>query len=69
MDNERPYPSDLKPTAVEFRVVDGRVSCPRLGATVVERCRECDYLLRIDDRDGVRIVCSPSRYAVDDWVA
>ncbi len=69
MDGERSYPSDPEPTAIELRAVDGGVSCPRLGATVVERCRECSYLLRIEDRDGLRVVCSVPRYAVEDWVA
>jgi hypothetical protein len=69
MDNERPYLSDLEPAAIELRAVDGRVSCPRLGPTVVERCRECDYLLRIEDRDGLRVACSVSRFALEDWVA
>ena len=45
------------------RVVGGRVVCGRLGAVVVDRCRECVYLVRLDmaarkDLADVYVVCA-----------
>jgi len=39
-------------------VVDERLDCPRLGREVaIERCLECGWLLYLDARDGLIVVC------------
>jgi hypothetical protein len=30
----------------------GRVECPLLGEVPLDRCQECDHLIRIDDTQG-----------------
>ena len=44
-------------------VIDARVDCPRVGTVDLDRCRECAYLLRLDDAvlagaSGIHVVCS-----------
>ena len=44
-------------------VIDARVECPRVGTVDLDRCRECAYLLRLDDAvlagaSEIRILCS-----------
>ena len=46
-----------------IRVIDERVDCPRLGTVVLDRCRECAYLLRMEDAilagmSETHVVCS-----------
>jgi hypothetical protein len=45
---------------VRYPVLAGRVTCVRLGAVEVERCRECVYLLRMESSAGTptHVVCA-----------
>jgi hypothetical protein len=48
---------------LQIRVIDGRVDCPRVGTVVLDRCRECAYLLRMEDEilagaSETHVVCS-----------
>ncbi len=49
----------------EYRinVIGDRVACPRVGAVDLDRCRECTYLVRLEDAGPDRpsasyVVCS-----------
>jgi hypothetical protein len=44
-------------------VIDDRVDCPRVGCIDIDRCRECAYLLRLEDAaqaatSKTHVVCS-----------
>jgi hypothetical protein len=46
-----------------IHVIRGRVACPRVGAVDLDRCRECTYLVRLEDTgpdrpSGSYVVCS-----------
>ena len=48
---------------LRISVIDARVACPRVGTVDLDRCRECAYLLRLDDTvlaeaPAIHIVCS-----------
>ena len=48
---------------LRIRVIEDRVDCPRVGTVVLDRCRECAYLLRLEDAaraetSGSHVVCS-----------
>lgn len=52
------------------RVVIGRVDCPRVGLVDIDRCRECAYLLRLEDavqagRAETHVVCSAASAPID----
>ena len=34
---------------LRISVIDDRVDCPRVGSVDIDRCRECAYLLRLED--------------------
>jgi hypothetical protein len=45
------------------RIVGGRVQCGRIGLVDLDRCRECDYLRRLERSSSVRsgpgyVVCA-----------
>jgi hypothetical protein len=49
--------------AWRIRVIDGRVVCPRVGTVDIDRCRECVYLLGLEDvvltgTSVTHVVCS-----------
>lgn len=44
-----------------IRVIGNRVACSRIGVVALERCRECDYLLRLDEVSEPR---KPQKYVV-----
>ena len=53
-------------TELRFPVVAGRVGCLVIGPVDVDRCRECVYLVRVEEADSRRagvasIVCSFAR--------
>jgi hypothetical protein len=49
--------------AWRIRVIDCRVVCPRVGTVDIDRCRECVYLLGLEDvvltgTSVTQVVCS-----------
>jgi hypothetical protein len=63
----------------EYRinVIRGQVACPRVGPVALDRCRECTYLVRLEDAapdraGGSYVVCSraavvPRSDLTDGW--
>ena len=48
---------------LRIRVIDDRVDCPRVGTVDIDRCRECVYLLGLEDvvvtgTSVTHVVCS-----------
>ena len=47
---------------LRISVIDARVACPRVGTVDLDRCRECAYLLRLEDAlaggSEIHVVCS-----------
>jgi hypothetical protein len=46
-----------------IRVIVDRVGCPRVGTVDLHQCRECAYLLRLEDAgtaetSAIHVVCS-----------
>ena len=55
---------------LQIRIVDDWVDCPRVGWVDIDRCRECAYLLRLEDAVQVetpksRVVCSAAAVPID----
>jgi hypothetical protein len=56
------------------RVIDGRVACWRIGSVNLDRCQECDYLLRVEEESAHRlghgyVVCADDAADAErDWV-
>ena len=48
---------------LRIRVIDDRVDCPRVGTVDIDRCRECAYLLRLED--AVQAGTSETRRVLD----
>lgn len=47
------------PPRHRVQVMDERLDCPRLKREVaIERCLECGWLLYLDARDGLIVVCT-----------
>ena len=52
-DHNRP---SVSPDEISIGVAeDGGVACPLVGHVTLDRCRECDYLVALNEDDGGRI--------------